>query len=121
MCIQIITCNLATAIEACNEARTLIERITPAKARLKVRVGIGSEYMNLMRDHCPENDIVDTGKHAGCLTGEIFRIANAACNTFSGEEVIAISGNDVHDRILRDRFLGAVERLHQDPNYAGIA
>lgn len=121
MYIQIITSNPSAAIRACDEARAIIERVTPAKARLEVRVGIGGEYVNLMRDRCPENEILDTGKYAGCLTGEIFRIAHAACNTFHGEDVIVIAGKNVLDRILRDRFWRAVEYLHDDTDYASIA
>lgn len=120
MYIQIIASNLGIAIKACDEARAIIERITPAKARLEVRVGIGGEYVDLMRSRCPENEILDTGKYAGCLTGEIFRIAHAACNTFHGEDVIVIAGKNGHDRILRDRFWQAVECLQDDADYVSI-
>lgn len=120
MYIQIITSNPNAAIKACDEARAIIERVTPAKARLEVRVGISSEYLDLMRNRCPENEILDVGKYAGCLTGEIFRIAYAACNTRRGEDVVVIAGSNTHDRILRDRFWQAIECLRDDAVHVEI-
>lgn len=63
----------------------------------------------------------DPDAYAGCLTGEIFRIAHAACNTLRGEDVIVIASKDTYGRTLRDRFLQAVEYLQDDAAHVAIA